>query len=154
MGGREGGREGELNGYILISFVHPQMLSSVTFRCSRRVVLGLVSFRERSGIVPHASVCKYFRAETRGVNLPRNADTCATNQCLPRAAEATHAHTSSCNCFGQRLARNTRYFVSFHTYSDVLKYIVLKETLGTNRSLKKNFLNFIPLVREYICYLL
>lgn len=98
----ERGREGGLNGYILISFVHPQKLSSVPLRCSRRVVLGLVSFRERSGIVPHATFANTFVPKTPGVNLPRNANTCATNQCLPRAAEATRAHTSSRIRFGQR----------------------------------------------------
>lgn len=65
--GKRRERERGLNGYILISFVHPQKLLSVPPHCSRMGrVLGLVSLREkkrRRRTQAHA-VCKYFRAES------------------------------------------------------------------------------------------
>lgn len=66
-------REGErkLNGYILISFVHPQKLPSGAAPLPALIVLRLVSFRERSGVVLHANVREIIIRVPKSVVLIR-----------------------------------------------------------------------------------
>jgi len=115
----------------LISFVHPQKLS-VPLRCSRRVVLRLVSFRERSSFVLHANICKYFRAKTPGVNSLRNANTCATNQCLPRVAPQKPLARIHLLASISGNAAFYEVFCFIYRFLDVLEYAMLKETRGNS----------------------
>lgn len=101
MPGEEGGdgkadarREGErkLNGYILISFVHPQKLPSDAAPLLARIVLrGLYHFEKEAAFVLHANVQRNNLSchETGRVNLPRNANTCAMqiSVCFPCASK-------------------------------------------------------------------
>lgn len=62
-----GGREEGLNGYILISFVHPQKLPSVPFRRSRQLVLGLVSFRKEATLCRTQTFANTFVPKPRAL---------------------------------------------------------------------------------------
>lgn len=116
-------RQGEREGLMDTYWYHLYTLKS--FPLCRSIAragpsrAGGIVPAKKAALPPHASVCKYFRAESLNVNSPRNVNTCATNQCLPRCAvQTTRAHTSSRIRSGHR-GLSTRYSVISRSNFDV-----------------------------------
>lgn len=156
-GGRLGGREGGLNGYILISFVHPQKLPSVPFRRSRQLVLGLVSFRKEATLCRTQTFANTFVPKLRAL-IRRGTWTRVPQISVSRVPQKPLARIHlPASISGTITARNPKHevfcFVSC-TNSDVPKYIILgrKNRIFKEKTFKlpRRCEKFFPLINYFL----